>query len=164
MLFSWELLLCNIMKYESFITCCCVRASGYNLTFTLDGLSDRGPNKKANSPKIFCQSKHGLLKKCNKTAKCLAYLHNCVLEILRNFSGMMHLFGVPSYTGRRSQSAIVIPTVDTNCSSALHLSVKSKQTWRHGSMGLSPPGTHFGRNKEQRIKLLYGEHVNSGIS
>lgn len=31
-------------------------------------------------------------------------------------------------------------------------------------MGLSPPGTHFGRNKEQRIKLLYGEHFNSGIS
>jgi len=101
---------------------------------------------------------------CNKTSKCLAYLHNCVLELLRNFSGMMHLFGVPSYTGRRSQSAIVIPTVDTKCSSALHLSVKSKQTWRHGSMGLSPPGTHFGRNKEQRIKLLYGEHLNSGIS
>ena len=71
--------------------------------------------------------------------------------------GKMHLFGVPSYTGRRSQRAVVIPAVDASRSSCTHFLAKSKQTCRHGNIGLPIPEMHFGRNKEQSIKLLCGE-------
>ena len=67
---------------------------------------------------------------------------------------MIHLFEVPSNTGRRSQSAVVIPAVDASRSSLSHFLAKSKQTCRQGNIGLPIPGMHFGRNKEQRIKLL----------